>query len=69
MYLIDCDIIPDGVHLKIQKTYGAVQQKLAMGGRLHLVELWDVVDDREEDDGHDVEETVENLSEFEKEIF
>ena len=36
---------------------------------LHLQKLWDVVDDREEDDGHDVEETVENLSEFEKEIF
>ena len=35
---------------------------------MHLQKLWDVVDDREEDDGDNVEETVENLSsEFEKE--
>ena len=35
---------------------------------MHLQKLWDVVDDREDDDGDNVEETVENLSsEFEKE--
>ena len=34
----------------------------------HLQKLWDVVDDREEDYGDNVEETVENLlqSEFAK---
>ena len=36
---------------------------------MHLQKLWDVVDDREDDDGDNVEETVENLPEFEKEIF
>ena len=33
----------------------------------HLEKLWDVVHDREEDDGDNVEETIENLSDFEKE--
>ena len=34
---------------------------------VHLQKLWDVVDDREEDNGDNVEETIENLSDFEKE--
>ena len=37
--------------------------------KMHLKKLWDVVEDWEDDNGDDVEETVENLSEFEKEIF
>ena len=52
------------VDLKIKKTYGAVQQKLAMGGRLHLVELWDVVDDGEEDDRKDVHVPTADLGRY-----
>ena len=36
------------------QTYCSVQQKLAMGGGLHFIELWDVVEDGKEDDGQDV---------------